>query len=120
MSISSCNKNIECPEGKITESINLNKRKSEELSSQHNMKSAASKKNYDHDNVLLDLSNAAMNIIIQLQSDSKSTENVSSISAEYAFAEFIAPSLEKMEEPERTLRRKKIFHDLTALLEHLL
>lgn len=136
---SSCKKNIvECPETNVTENLNLNKRNSEELlSGKDNIeddltknlcketpskvfKKTDSKRNSENDDALRDLTNVAINIAAQLQSDSKSTENVNSTSVEHAFSEFVALSLQKMEEPERSLRRDKIFHALTAPLERLL
>lgn len=101
---SSSNKNtIECPETNVAESTNLNKRKYKEPSlSQDNIednltgcdqtpskifkKSATSKKNNENDDTFRDLTNAAINIAKQLQTDSKSTENIGSSSAEQAFA----------------------------------
>lgn len=119
----------------VVENINMNKRDAEELLSNKNIKedlskhllasdetppkickkSTVSKKN-NEDDTLRDLTNAAINIATQLRDNS--TENISS-SVEHAFAQFIAASLQKMEEPERTIRRNKIFQDLTIPLEQL-
>jgi len=68
-------------------------------------------KSNENDDALRDLTNAAVNICTELTS---SHQNVGLKSAEQAFAEFIAFSLQGMEEPERSLRRNKIFETLTA------
>lgn len=137
--VSLYNRNIvECSKTNVTENSNSKKRNCEEfllekddmeddltknLSEQKSskiFKKHVSKKNNENDDALHDLTKAAINIATQLQSDSKSTENVNCTSVEHAFSEFIALSLQKMEEPERIIRRNKIFHDLTAPLERLL
>lgn len=124
MPASSCSRHVECPEANVAESINMNKRNVDELlSSQDDMKdysienlcgetpikikkSAVLKRNND-ENVLLELTNAAMNIATQLQHDSKPTENVGSTSAEHAF--FLS-SIEFIDSPvTRYLKINRIF-----------
>ncbi|KAM0734034.1 hypothetical protein ACS0PU_012399 [Formica fusca] len=72
------------------------------------------------DTTLRDLTNAAINICTQLQSDSTTHGNVGSKSAEKAFAEFVGFSLQAMEEPERSTKRNKIFQVLTTPFDQLL
>lgn len=72
------------------------------------------KKSNENNDDLQELTKAAINICNHLQSDSISNENVSSKSAEQAFAEFVTFSLQRMEESERSIRRNKIFENLTA------
>lgn len=78
------------------------------------------KKSNENNDDLQELTKAAINICNHLQSDSISNENVSSKSAEQAFAEFVTFSLQRMEESERSIRRNKIFENLTAPLNQLL
>lgn len=73
----------------------------------------------ENDDALRDLTNAAIDICTQLQLDSTSHGNVGSKSVEQAFSEFIAFSLQGMQEPERNIRRNKIYQDLTAPLDQL-
>lgn len=133
MSAFSSNKNaVECPETNSAESTQ-NKRNYKELSSQDDIenylpgcdetpskifKSATSKENSDNNDVSR-LTDAAINIAKHLTTNSK-TENVGSTSAEQAFAQFIVLTLQKMQDPERNIRRNKIFHVLTAPLEQLM
>lgn len=76
------------------------------------------KKNENND-VLRDLSNAAMNICTQLQLNPLSHEYSCSKSAEQAFSEFITFTLKGMNESERNIRRNKIFQNLTAPIDQL-
>ncbi|KAM0729404.1 hypothetical protein ACS0PU_004758 [Formica fusca] len=124
---------------KVAETNNFNKRESEKSSSSQDnteydstedltfnqkprkiIKKSSTKKSNENDDTLRDLTNAAINICTQLQSDSTTHRNVGSKSAEQAFAEFVAFSLQAMEEPERSTRRNKIFQTLTTPFDQLL
>lgn len=124
---------------KVAETNNFNKRESEKSSSSQDnteydstedltfnqkprkiIKKSSTKKSNENDDTLRDLTNAAINICTQLQSDSTTHGNVGSKSAGQAFAEFVAFSLQAMEEPERSTRRNKIFQTLTTPFDQLL
>ncbi|XP_071641675.1 uncharacterized protein [Temnothorax longispinosus] len=105
-----------CPETNVTESINLNKRTYKKiLPRPNNIGDDLTKNLYDQ---------TPSKILKQNATSKKNNEqqqqfDVGSTSVEHAFAKFIALSLQRMEEPERSIRRNKIFHDLTAPLEHV-
>ncbi|XP_066591204.1 uncharacterized protein [Prorops nasuta] len=78
------------------------------------------KRAYKDDDPLKDLTKAAINICSQLQSVEKAEvteKNIHNKSSEEAFSEFLALSLKNMQEPERSIRRNKIFNALTAPLD---
>lgn len=122
-------------EAKVAERNNLNEKDSEKSSIPNDSelndssedatlyeKPCKIKKTYaknSNDDALRELTNAAINICTQMNT-STSHENLGSKSADHAFSEFVALSLQGMEEPERTIRRNKIFQDLTAPLDQLL
>nr|XP_012217812.1 PREDICTED: uncharacterized protein LOC105669427 [Linepithema humile]XP_012217813.1 PREDICTED: uncharacterized protein LOC105669427 [Linepithema humile]XP_012217814.1 PREDICTED: uncharacterized protein LOC105669427 [Linepithema humile] len=83
------------------------------------MKKKRATKN-DKNDTLPDLTNAAVDICTQLKLNSTSHRDVSSKSAEQAFSQFIAFSLQAMEEPERSIRRNKIFQDLTTPIDQFI
>nr|XP_012217815.1 PREDICTED: uncharacterized protein LOC105669428 [Linepithema humile] len=86
--------------------------------SRKTMKKKPAKKS-DKNDTLHDLTNAVVDICTQLKLNSTSHRDVSSKSAEQAFSQFIAFSLQAMEEPERSIRRNKIFQDLTTPIDQL-
>jgi len=85
----------------------------------HKIKKGSAKNIKKNNDILHDLSNAAMNICTQLQLNPPSHENGCSKSAEQAFSEFITFTLQGMNERERNIRRNKIFQDLTTSLDQL-
>ncbi|XP_070162285.1 uncharacterized protein [Polyergus mexicanus] len=138
--MSTLNKNAAvCQKIKVAEISNSNKKESEKSSSTQDnteydstedptfyqkphkiIKNSPAKKSNENDDTLRDLTNAIINICTQLQSNSTTHGNIVSKSAEQAFAEFVAFSLQEMKEPERSIRRNKIFQDLTTPLDQLL
>ncbi|XP_036144745.1 uncharacterized protein LOC114255304 [Monomorium pharaonis] len=124
------NKNATSQKTEVINNDNLNKTEIEKsLSNQDNAKyeseepikkSRKMNKSFaikNENDVLQDLTNAAMNICIELQMNSTSDQNIVSKSADHAFAEFITLSLQGMAEPERSRRRNKIFQDLIIPLD---
>ncbi|XP_071567132.1 uncharacterized protein [Temnothorax nylanderi] len=107
-----------CPETNVTESINVNKRSYKKILPRPS--------NIGDDSINKNLCDQTPFKILKKSATSKKNNeqqqqqfDVGSTSVEHAFAKFVALSLQRMEDPERSIRRNKIFHDLTAPLEQL-
>ncbi|XP_077269610.1 uncharacterized protein LOC143901305 isoform X2 [Temnothorax americanus] len=108
-----------CPETNVTESINLNKRTYKKILPRPNNIGDDLTKNLCDQTPSKILKKSATSKKNNEQQQQQQQFDVGSTSVEHAFAKFIALSLQRMEDPERSIRRNKIFHDLTAPLEQL-